>query len=69
MVKFAPLNEQISSLLHQDRQCTYNVSLRHLRATIVAVEKHYRTTCVCVRVCVYVALGVQHAIRVRLIVF
>jgi hypothetical protein len=23
----------------QDRQCTYNIMLRHVRATIVAVEK------------------------------
>jgi len=31
----------------QDRQCTYNVKLRRVRATIVAVEKQYvlRTTC------------------------
>jgi len=26
------------SLTQQDKQCTYNVTLRHLRATIVAVE-------------------------------
>jgi len=26
-------------LLQQDRQCMYNVMLRHIRATIVAVEK------------------------------
>jgi len=25
----------------QDRQCTYNVTFRRVRATIVAVEKHY----------------------------
>ena len=25
----------------QDRQCTYNVTLRRFRATIVAVEKQY----------------------------
>ena len=24
----------------QDRQCTYNVTLRRVRTTIVAVEKH-----------------------------
>ena len=27
--------------MKQDRHCTYNVTQRHVRATIVAVEKQY----------------------------
>jgi hypothetical protein len=30
--------------LKQDRQCTYNVTLRRVRATIVAVEKAMSVT-------------------------
>jgi len=44
--------------LKQDRKCTYNVTLRRVRATIVAVEKQYYTTCVCVCVCVRVCVCV-----------
>jgi len=29
----------VFSYIKQDRQCTYNVTLRHVRATIVAVER------------------------------
>jgi len=33
----------------QDRQCTYNVTLRRVRATIAAVKNNkYYTTCVCI---------------------
>jgi hypothetical protein len=43
----------------QDSQCTYNVTLRRFRATTVAVEKlkllHILN--------VFVALGIQHAMR------
>jgi len=31
----------------QDRQCTYYVTLRRVRATIVAVEKHIYIMSVC----------------------
>ena len=47
-------------ILKQDGQCTYNVTLRLVLATIVAVGKQYvYCECVCV------ALGIQHAIRMR----
>jgi len=41
-------------------QCTYNVTLRHVRVTIVAINIR--------SVCVYVALVIQHAMRMRHIV-
>jgi len=38
-------------MMQQDRQCTYNVTLRSVRATIVAVEKqwvlHNLGVCIC----------------------
>jgi hypothetical protein len=46
----------------QDRQYTYNLTLWRICATIVAVdsnEYYTRTTCVGV----FVALGIQHAMR------
>jgi hypothetical protein len=45
----------------QDRQCTYSVILRCLRATIFAVEEQWVTSCDCV----FVALAIQHAMRMR----
>jgi hypothetical protein len=44
----------------QDKQCTFNVTSWRVRATSVAVEKQYYTTCA-----VFVALGIQHPIRTR----
>jgi len=32
-------NEQFLKIVKQDRQCTYDVTMRYVRATIVAVEK------------------------------
>jgi hypothetical protein len=41
----------IDSNIQQDRQCTYNVTMRRVRATIVAVEKqwvlHNLSVCIC----------------------
>ena len=45
----------------QDRQCTYNVTLRRVSATIVDVEKQR----VLHNLCVFVALGIQHEMRMR----
>jgi len=46
----------------QDGQCACNVTMRRVHATIVSGEKHnYYIFCVCV--CVFVELGMQHAIR------
>ena len=52
-------------LKKKDSQCTYNVTLRPVRATVVIVEKQrvLHTVCVCVCVCVFVALVIQHAMR------
>ena len=56
----ASKNEHRTSMKLQarhDNQRTYNVTLRSVRATIVAVEKkrvlHNARVCVCVCVCVY----------------
>ena len=47
----------------QDSQCTYKVTLRRVRATIVVVEKQFTQL-----ECVFVALGIQYAICMRRIV-
>jgi hypothetical protein len=53
--------------IREDRRCTYNIILRRVRETIFAVEKqevlHMR---VCV--CVWAALVIQHAKRMRNII-
>jgi len=45
----------------QYRHCTYNVTLRRVVATIVAVEK--KQVLLILSVCV--ALGIQHAVHMR----
>jgi uncharacterized protein YgbK (DUF1537 family) len=50
--------------LKQERQCTYNVTLRRVRVTIVALKKISITYSQCVSV----ALFIQHAMRVRRII-
>ena len=53
--------------LKQDRQCTYNVTVRRSRSTTVAVEKdrvlHNLRARVCA--CVFAAFVIQHAMRMR----
>jgi hypothetical protein len=49
-----------SADIKQYRYCTYNVTLRCVRATIVAVEKVMIITQLA---CVFVTLDIQHAMR------
>jgi hypothetical protein len=56
--------EQTRDTTQQDRQCTYNITLRCVHATIVAVEDQSYTYFECL----FVALGIQHAICVHHIV-
>jgi hypothetical protein len=51
-------------MLRQDRQRTYDVTLRHVRAITTAVEKK----CVTYAECVAVALGIHQAMPVHHIV-
>ena len=50
-------NPCIRNGIKQDRHCTYNVTLRHVRVAIVTVEKK----CVTYSECVVIALVIQHA--------
>jgi hypothetical protein len=52
----------------QDRQGTYNVTLRRVRSTIGAVEKSNKYYIFWVCVCVCLALGAQREMRMRHIV-
>jgi len=58
------VSRKTSSLHHeQDRQCTYNVILRGVRAIFFAVERQWVLHNLCGWVCVFVALVIQHAMR------
>jgi hypothetical protein len=59
-VSFTPSNKIRKQ---QERQCTYNKILRCVCATIVAVEKQWVLHNL--SVCVFVALGIQHAMHVH----
>jgi hypothetical protein len=55
------VDDLLRSIFKQDRQCTYDVTLRRVRETIVAVEKQEVSRILSV----FVALGIQYAMRMR----
>jgi hypothetical protein len=64
------LREKEARIREQDRQWKYNVTLRRVRETTVAMENqkyYYISLCVCVPIsqcmCVCMALVIQHAKR------
>jgi hypothetical protein len=61
-VRYPSLCRAFRTETKQDRQCRYNVTLRCVRATTVVVEK---TISITNFKCVFVALVIQHAKRMR----
>ena len=51
----------LKAKLKQARKFAYNVSRRSVRVTIVVVQEHYYM----LWECLFVALGIQHAMRMR----
>jgi hypothetical protein len=60
-----PLLQNNVTTNEQERQCAYNVISRHVRATVVAIEKSINIT---YSECVFVALGIQHEMDMQYVV-
>jgi hypothetical protein len=60
-------NKKKTKKEEEDRQCTYNVTLKSVHVTTAAVKSnnYYISVCVCERACVHVALLIQHKTRMR----
>jgi hypothetical protein len=54
--------QEANGIIQQDKQRTYNATLRRVSARAVAAEKAISIT---YSACVFVALGIQHAMRMR----
>ena len=69
MSTLASMHEGCSGLprSYQGRQCTYNVTLRRVRVTNVAVEKQYYTLRVCVCTLALVTRNVMCTCRITLL--